>query len=679
MKVKRFLSVVSFSAFISLYVRIAMPKNIFNVSLALFVVLIIIHRATVNKYTCEMVLSFIAVLIASSYLNIYNLHLSNQISKFDGLGDSVRTGVVVSKNHQSTPIRYTINLKSINGKKLKNFSVYINTDDILRVGENVKLTGKYKRFKPNTNKLHYYSKSIFGEFLCDKIEIINLKTNLNKTINEIKYLLLSKIREVYNFDNVPIVAAMGLGDKNLLNSNIVNQFNFAGISHTLVVSGLHVGIIVMAVSWLLFGLPIKKVYKNIVTSLVVFLFMLIVGFTPSVIRAGILSISILLSRSFILEIDNFTILAIIIFITLMINPYSAANISMLLSYCAYFGVIYRAEISNKKGYRHIATTLLMSFMAVVFTSPVMSMLGMNITLLAPIFNLIAAPIIFLVCVLSFFTPLLSFIPGIDILNKIIFVPLNEFCISILLNFTEYISNNFQFAMIDIGKENIKFIIWTFVICCGIAYVQFSNKKISRFFVISVSLVSLLCYNYMNKDTVIVSAFPNGGEPSFEISYNGDNYLVLSGNMNEKRLSYLGQNNFLQTILCCEKEQDLACISQYSDEVIILNSTDIFVNDILKLKSDISDNSRKYTIDVDGVKISFSYGDAEIGDSDFYFMGSDRPIKIESKNNYYFYNSYDDTKTSEYLDMTELYNVFTIKIKNGRYRIIKDVKNFGYKL
>ena len=683
MKVKRFLTVVSFSALISLYVAIAMPRNIFNVSLALFIMLIIIHRATVNKYTREMVVSFISILIAISYLNIYNLSLSNKISGFDGLGNTVRTGVVTSKKHQSSPIRYTIRLKNINGKRVNNFSVDVNTDDILRIGENVRLIGKYKSFTPNTNKSYYYSKSIFGRFSCDNIEILNTKTNLNKVISNIRYGLLNKIREIYNFNDVSLASAMGLGDKSLLNSNTVNQFSFTGVSHTLVVSGLHVGIIVVAVSWLLSWLPIKKIYKNIVTSLVVFLFMLIVGFTPSVIRAGVLSISILIGRSFILEIDNFTILAIIVFVTLLINPYSATNASLLLSYSAYFGVLYRIQISTEKGYGYIATTLLMSFMAVVFTSPITAMLGMNITLFSPIFNLIITPIISVVCVLSFFTPLLSFIPGIGILTNMVLVPINEFCIAILLKFTEFVSDNFAFAMVDIGQESIKFIIWVFVIWYAVAAVQFSNDKISKFFVISVSLVSFLCYNYMNKDVVTVCAFPNGSEPSFEISYNGDNYLVLSGNINEKRLSYLVQNqnisNFSQTILCCEKEQDTTCLSQYSDEVIILDATDIFINDILKLKSDISENSSEYTIDIEGVKISFSYGDAEIGDSDFYFMGSDQPIKMESKNNYYFYNSYNDTQLSKYLDMTELYNMFTIKIKNGKYRIIKDVKNFGYKL
>ncbi len=684
MKVKRFLAVVSFSILISLYIVLSMPRNIFNVSLALFAIFIIIHRSTVNRYTCEMIVSFISIIIAISYLNIYNFHLSNKISQFDNLDNIVRTGVVTDKKQQSSPIQYTIKIKTIDDNKTNNFSVVITTDDVLKVGDYVTLTGKYKSFMNNNNRNYYYSKAIFGKFSCDNIELENSTTNINNIIGEFKRNILSKIRKIYNFNYVPVVAAMSIGDKSLVNSDTVNQFNFTGISHTLVVSGLHVGIIASAISIILSLIPIKKTYKNIVTSIIVFMFMLLVGFTSSIIRAGIIYITILIGRSCVLEIDNFTTMAIIIIITIIMNPYSAVNASLLLSYSAYFGVIYRLKIIDKKEYGYITGTLLISFMAVVFTLPIMTMLGMKITLFSPIFNFFIAPIISIICVLSFFTPLLSFIPGISILTNLVLVPLNEFCIFILLNFTEFISKNFEFALIDISQENIKFMIWIVLVCCAIAAVQFSNKKISAFFIVLVPLASFLCYNYIDKDIITVKAFANGREPSFEISYNKDNYLILSGNINEKRISSIVQkydiSNFTQIILCCREEQDTSYLAQYSDEIISLDSTDMFLNDILQLRSNIEETSSKYTINIENVNISFSYGDAEIDNSDFYFMGLDKPVKTESKNNYYFYSRYNDNeKTHKYSNMVELYDVFTIKIKNGEYHIIKDVKNFGYQL
>ena len=63
--------------------------------------------------------------------------------------------------------------------------------------------------------------------------------------------------------------------------------------------------------------------------------------------------------------------------------------------------------------------------------------------------------------------------------------------------------------------------------------------------------------------------------------------------------------------------------------------------------------------------------------DLYFFGSSAPKDVEASEYYYFYpviKSNVDLVTEK--QAKELYDILEIKIKNGKYYIMEDVKNFG---
>ncbi len=90
-------------------------------------------------------------------------------------------------------------------------------------------------------------------------------------------------------DALGLITALTLGDKELLEREQLTTFSRSGLMHIMAVSGLHVGMISMALGWLLFFLrgrlrPLKAVI------IIVFLwgFAFITGLSPSVMRATLM-------------------------------------------------------------------------------------------------------------------------------------------------------------------------------------------------------------------------------------------------------------------------------------------------------------------------------------------------------------------------------------------------------
>lgn len=665
-----------------------MPGKMLYACPVLFLLFVIIHRFTKNRFTQHLLLFMLTAFITAGWFSCQNSFLERKISNMESCGDTVATDVVISENVTSSAVNYTIALDSFANSKISSFKVKLYTDNMLVPGDRVKLYGKYKSFTPTSNYIYNFSNGIYGYYYADKIEPINDKTTLLSVFHNIKVNLTDKSRKIFNYRSVPLAVAMGLGDKSILDKSTVKDFAFTGLSHALVVSGLHIGFITAALNVLFHYVPIKKKVKNIVLSLFVLFFMGLMGFTPSIIRAGVLMIAILIGRNLFLEIDNYTVLAVIIIITLLLNPYSAHSGSLLLSYSAYLGIIRWFEISDKKELRKIWVTFGASVFAMLYTAPALALMGMYTTPVAPLFNVMLSPVIMVVCVLSFFLPVISFIPFIGTIVCAALAPVNDICIA-LINFV--ISSGekyFSFALINLGTETAKIIIFTAVVAAVLAYIQFDRKQTRTIFTITVPVIVFLCYNIMNKDIVTVKVFDGSSEPSYVISYQDTNFLVATENINQTTFRYLMEDftfeMFDEIIYLGKKDADADFYSQFAHRFTDCTDKNYYKNDIFDIEKHSYRKRNAYIIDINNVRIGFNHNKMPMTDYnlDFYFFGSSAVNDIQADNCYYFYpviSKNVDLVTEK--QATELYDILTIKIKlsSGKYSVIKDVKNFGSRL
>ncbi len=133
-----------------------------------------------------------------------------------------------------------------------------------------------------------------------------------------------------------LIRALLTGDRTSLSYRQKSDFKMAGVSHMIAISGLHVSILVGFVllltgrrRWLsvLIGLPI------------VIFFVFSTGCSPSVVRAAVMQLLLLLAPLLKRENDAPTSLCAALLLLLLQNPYAIANISLQLSFTALTGIL----------------------------------------------------------------------------------------------------------------------------------------------------------------------------------------------------------------------------------------------------------------------------------------------------------------------------------------------------
>ena len=509
-----------------------MPGSMFYACSALFFVFVVVHKFTADRYTQQIVLFRLAAIIAAGWLGIFKNNLNEKIQWLSSKEQISVTGTVTDISNIGYANRCYVKLDTVDGQRINNFSVVMYTSDWFEKGTVLELAGKYNSFTPKSDFVFNYAQGVFGSFQPDHIDVKDNETNYISFFNMLSVDLKDRARDLFNYKTVPVAIAMGLGDKSLLDDSVVNDFAFTGLSHALVVSGLHVGFIVAVLNLLMYKIPVCKKLKNIVLFISVFLFMGVIGFTPSIVRAGCLLMAVTFGKTFIVETDNYTVLAIIILITLFINPYSAHSGSLLLSYSAYLGVIHAAEIARRKEFNNLLSVFIMSAFATLYTTPILALLGMEMTLLSPFFNILMSYLIMVICTLSFFLPVFSFIPLIGMPVASFIAPLNDILIKILMWFTNFVRQYFEFAMINPSTSLMKIIIFTVVVSTAVAFLQFNDYKKKIIFVFTVPIITLLCYNFMNRDIITVKVFDGSSQPSYIITAEDRNYLLATENINQ---------------------------------------------------------------------------------------------------------------------------------------------------
>ena len=147
--------------------------------------------------------------------------------------------------------------------------------------------------------------------------------------------ILNMIAQCIPGENGAFARALLLGDKTDISYEMNTDFKVSGISHIVAVSGLHMSILFGLVAFLtwkrrwllaLFGIPTLG------------MFMLLAGFTPSVTRAGIMMILMILSLVFKREYDPPTALSFAVVSMLTVNPLVAASVGFQLSVGSVAGI-----------------------------------------------------------------------------------------------------------------------------------------------------------------------------------------------------------------------------------------------------------------------------------------------------------------------------------------------------
>lgn len=210
------------------------------------------------------------------------------------------------------------------------------------------------------------------------------------------------------------------GDKSAMDDGDYLAMQETGLAHLFAVSGLHCAFLVT-----LLALLISRRQRLLcaVTIPLLLFYMVIVGMSPSVVRACIMQIFLLIAPLFRRGSDPLTSLAAALLVILLCNPFAAASVSLQLSFSATLGMVllsprlYKLLTGWYKGKCRplrtalcfVAANLSATLSAVVFTAPLTAWYFRIFVLVAPLSSLLAVPAAGWSFMAAFVTVLLGFV------------------------------------------------------------------------------------------------------------------------------------------------------------------------------------------------------------------------------------------------------------------------------
>lgn len=139
-----------------------------------------------------------------------------------------------------------------------------------------------------------------------------------------------------------VISALVLGKREFVDEDIRKAFADAGTVHILAVSGLHVGIIYLFISFI-FGKIFRgrgmRFVRLFLGLLVLWVYAGITGFSPSVLRAATMFSFIALGKEFSRFGSIYNMLAASATILLLANPFLLVQVGFQLSYLAVLGIV----------------------------------------------------------------------------------------------------------------------------------------------------------------------------------------------------------------------------------------------------------------------------------------------------------------------------------------------------
>jgi len=346
--------------------------------------------------------------------------MNNELRNLNDSGQEiVLIGVVaVEPDIRENNIKLTIKPDNIEGKVLITTSRYPE----YQYGDKLKITGEL-RTPPVFEEFNYrdYLKKdgVYSVMNWPEIEILDREDY--RSLTSIVYAKIlsfkNKLREsIYQNLSPPqssILGAIILGDKSRISEGWKEKLNYAGVRHLTAVSGMHVAILTSVLMTLLIGLGLWRQQAFYFAIILITLFIVMTGFQPSAIRAGIMG-GLFLFAQYLGRI-NISSRAIIFAGAVMLaqNPLLLRlDVGFQLSFLAMMGIIYLLptfrnwfrKIPNLFQFRNIISITLS---AQIFTLPILIYNFGYLSLVAPVTNVLILPLLPFIMIFGFIFGLLG--------------------------------------------------------------------------------------------------------------------------------------------------------------------------------------------------------------------------------------------------------------------------------
>ena len=369
-------------------------------------------------------------------------------------------------NFYNTPIGYKVS-----------FSGYVKVKNVL--GEN----SEYN-FSSFSSNIRYITTVEAGD--------ISVKYGNADLMDIIYRFVCGQLVDNLGAENGYVAYGMLSGDRYAISESIADTFSIAGVAHILAVSGLHIGFLTSLLFFLLKTLKVRKIPSFAITALVLFLYAIFAGFSPSVLRACFMclvaSAAILVGE----EKDLLNSLGFAVTAILIVAPQMLFTAGMIMSTCAVFGLaVFAKPISlflheKLKLPKFISESLSASFGAQLGVMPVTIYYFGTIQTYSVVTNVLLMPIISTAFIAVFISVILSILPFMGFTIKV-----SGFFVNILVKVSAAMAS-LKYASITAKAGEYIFLVYPIYFVCG-GYVNVKYKRLVYFISwICMAILMILC-------------------------------------------------------------------------------------------------------------------------------------------------------------------------------------------
>lgn len=352
--------------------------------------------------------------------------------------------------------------------------------------------------------------------------------NINKTRNSI----IEKHAVNIKSPNIELLGGIVFGD-DAVNppDDIKKSFINSGLLHILAASGMNVTLIFGI--WFFISQKFRFHYKlSILTGILLIIFYTcMTGFGPSILRATIMLIFILLGKLINRDADTIALLFFVAFLMLLHDPALINNIGFQLSFTVTFGLLITCPILfdkiENKYLNIIASTCLVPLIAQVYAAPIQMFYFNTFSTYSIFANIAIIPFLTIVSFLGFISSILALIPVICIhICKFSDLILNPF-LTALINISNFFST-LPNSLIHTSHPSITQIIIYFLLILNLTYILKNGIKNKKMIISSVSLLCLLIFLSLpiKNDKCEIIFFSMGNADSALIKTPENEYILI---------------------------------------------------------------------------------------------------------------------------------------------------------
>jgi competence protein ComEC len=295
-------------------------------------------------------------------------------------------------------------------------------------------------------------------------------------------------------DGLALVTALTIGDKYMLDREQLASFTRSGAMHIMAVSGLHVGMISLGLSFLLFFLRGRlRILKSLIIIIALWGFAFLTGMTPSVLRATIMFTFLRAGTIMNRHSAGMNNLLSSAFILTAFRPAVVFEAGFQLSYIAVaFIILFYDPLYRMIRLRHRIPDYLWQMAAVSLVAQAGTLaLTVRMFNMFPLFflltNIIVIPVSFVVLVMAFMLIITSPVVQVSGMIAAVLGKISE----LTLRFTAMVSSLEHGVITDIGMTAAETVFLTIAMVFLLASVLRIRKITLKPFMIAASLF-LLC-------------------------------------------------------------------------------------------------------------------------------------------------------------------------------------------